>query len=90
MMGIGTAPDPVEALAWHILAERQGLPDIWLATRLADLSGADRARAEKKADHITARLAGVGLDDGEGAAEPAHTPALLPPVTPAPAPNPRP
>ena len=51
-VGLGVEPDPVEAWKWHSLAKRQGLPDLWLETRLAAMSDADRKRAETMADAI--------------------------------------
>ncbi len=51
-VGLGVDPDPVEAWKWHSLAKRQGLSDLWLETRLADMSHAQRQRAELMADTI--------------------------------------
>ena len=51
-VGLGVEPDPVEAWKWHTLAKHQGLPDVWLETRLADMSDAERKRAEAMADAI--------------------------------------
>jgi TPR repeat protein len=51
-VGLGVAADPIEAWKWHSLAKRQGLPDLWLETRLAGMSDADRKRAEAYADVI--------------------------------------
>ncbi len=73
--GIGTDPDPVAALTFHILAKRQGLADVWLETRLADLSDADRARATREADRLDARNAGIEADEGEAAPNAPAAPA---------------
>lgn len=81
-VGIGTAPDPVAALTWHTLAKRQGLPDIWLETRLANLSDADRRRAILEADRIATRGAGEELDTDETSQSPSNAASAPPPARP--------
>jgi TPR repeat protein len=53
-LGLGVDPDPVEAWKWHTLSKHQGLSDVWLETRLAGMSDAERKRAEDAAARIEA------------------------------------
>ncbi|TBW35120.1 sel1 repeat family protein [Siculibacillus lacustris] len=57
--GLGAGFDPVEAWKWHMLAKRQGLSDLWLETRLSNLSADDRRRAEAAADAIDGEAATI-------------------------------
>jgi TPR repeat protein len=47
--GRGVPRNKVEAAAWHLAAATQGLADTWLDGALKDLSGDERARAERLA-----------------------------------------
>jgi TPR repeat protein len=49
VVGRGVPKNLVEAAAWHLLAASRGLPDPWLDQALKNISGEDRARAEKLA-----------------------------------------
>ena len=50
LLGRGVPKNIVEALAWHTMAQSQGLNDPWLDERLQDVSRADRATAARLAD----------------------------------------
>jgi TPR repeat protein len=49
VVGRGVPKNLVEAAAWHLLAASRGLADPWLEQALKNISGEDRARAEKLA-----------------------------------------
>ncbi|HMO31086.1 tetratricopeptide repeat protein [Enterovirga sp.] len=50
VLGRGVGRNLVEALAWHLMAKKQGLADPWLDEQLKDVSAADRATAARRAE----------------------------------------
>lgn len=64
--GRGTAPDPVAAVSWHLMAKSRGLGDPMLDGVAAKLSPADRQKAEDQARRWGAELTGAPPPDGKG------------------------